>query len=170
LLEEVAPKWQSALRVRRGGARRRAAGAGPKQRLVFTDRLLVTLVHLRLGLPHTALAELYGVDRSTVPDRPGVRLRALEDLFAYSDTEGMDLRIDGTEVQVRRPRAGRPGRKAFVSGKKKQNTIKTPSTPARSATPRAAPSSAESCAPAGCMIRPPCGLRASPSCSSNTRV
>ncbi|MER6076364.1 transposase family protein [Streptomyces sp. NPDC001817] len=28
-------------------------------------------------------------------------------------------------VQVRRPRAGRPGRKAFVSGKKKQNTIKT---------------------------------------------
>ena len=34
------------------------------------------------------------------------------------------LRIDGTEVQVRRPRAGRPGRRAFVSGKKKQNTIK----------------------------------------------
>ncbi|WP_329567942.1 transposase family protein [Streptomyces sp. NBC_01361] len=39
--------------------------------------------------------------------------------------DGVDLRIDGTEVQVRRPRAGRPGRKAFVSGKKKQNTIKT---------------------------------------------
>ncbi|WP_406310724.1 transposase family protein [Streptomyces sp. NBC_00623] len=29
-------------------------------------RLLDTLVHLRLGLPHAALAELYGVDRSTV--------------------------------------------------------------------------------------------------------
>ncbi|MFI5750270.1 transposase family protein [Streptomyces sp. NPDC051644] len=28
-------------------------------------------------------------------------------------------------MQVRRPRAHRPGRKAFVSGKKKQNTIKT---------------------------------------------
>ncbi|MGW3696802.1 transposase family protein [Streptomyces sp. NPDC005134] len=100
-------------------------------------------MHLRLGLPHAALAELYGVDRSTVsgairevrpllaargfavPDRPGLRLRTLEDLFAYADTEGEDLRIDGTEVQVRRPRAGRPGRKAFVSGKKKQNTIKT---------------------------------------------
>ncbi|MFD5059110.1 MULTISPECIES: transposase family protein [unclassified Streptomyces] len=27
---------------------------------------MVTLVHLRLGLPHAALAELYGVDRSTV--------------------------------------------------------------------------------------------------------
>ena len=97
----------------------------------------------RLGLPHAALAELYGVDRSTVsaairqvrpllaargfavPDRPGLRLQTLEDVFAYADAEGVDLRIDGTEAQVRRPRAGRPGRKAFVSGKKKQNTIKT---------------------------------------------
>ncbi|MEU1409122.1 transposase family protein [Streptomyces sp. NPDC005728] len=35
------------------------------------------------------------------------------------------LRIDGAETQVRRPRAHRPGRRAFVSGKKKQNTIKT---------------------------------------------
>ncbi|MFF9569866.1 transposase family protein [Streptomyces sp. NPDC014685] len=147
LLEELAPKWEaareSALHERRGGDRRRAVGAGPKQRLVFTDRLLVTLVHLRLGLPHVALAQLHGVDRSTVsgairevrpllaargfavPDRPGVRLRTLEDLFAYADAEGVELRIDGTEVQVRRPRASRPGRKAFVSGKKKQNTIKT---------------------------------------------
>ncbi len=147
LLEELAPKWQaareSALRERRGGDRKRAVGAGPKQRLVFVDRLLVTLVHLRLGLPHAALAQLYGVDRSTVsaavrevrpllaargfavPDRPGLRLRTLEDVFAYAEAEGVDLRIDGTEVQVRRPRAGRPGRKAFVSGKKKQNTVKT---------------------------------------------
>nr|WP_256178756.1 transposase [Kitasatospora aureofaciens] len=147
MLEELAPKWQagreSVLRERRGGERRRAAGAGRKQRLVFTDRLLVTLVHLRLGLPHEALAELYRVDRSTVsgairqirpllaargfavPDRPGLRLRTLEDVFAYADAEGVELRIDGTEVQVRRPRAGRPGRKAFVSGKKKQNTVKT---------------------------------------------
>lgn len=60
-----------------------------------------------------------------VPDRPGLRLRTVEDVFAYASGEGVDLRIDGTEAQVRRPRAGRPGRKAFVSGKKKQNTIKT---------------------------------------------
>ncbi|MEU4930722.1 transposase family protein [Streptomyces yokosukanensis] len=147
MLEELAPRWQaareSALYERCGGDRRRAAGAGPKQRLVFVDRLLVTLVHLRLGIPHAALAELYAVDRSTVsgairevrplpaargfaiPDRLGVRLRTLEDLFAYADAEGVDLRIDGTEVQVRRPRAHRLGRKAFVSGRKKQNTIKT---------------------------------------------
>jgi hypothetical protein len=34
------------------------------------------------------------------------------------------LRIDGSEIQVRRPSAGRPGRRAFGSGKKKHNTIK----------------------------------------------
>ncbi|MFD7889028.1 IS5/IS1182 family transposase, partial [Streptomyces albidoflavus] len=60
-----------------------------------------------------------------IPDRPFPRIRALEDLFAYADAEGVRLRIDGTEVRVRRPRAGRPGRKAFVSGKEKQSTIKT---------------------------------------------
>ncbi|MCZ4103674.1 helix-turn-helix domain-containing protein [Streptomyces sp. H39-C1] len=147
MLEELAPRWaaarESTLRERRGGERLRAAGAGRKQKLVFVDRLLVTLVCLRLGLPHAALAELYGVDRSivsdairevrpllaprgfAVPDRPGVRLRTLEDVFAYADVEDVGLRIDGTEVQVRRPRAGRPGRKAFISGKKRQNTIKT---------------------------------------------
>ena len=128
---------------RRGGVRKRAVGAGRKHTLGFTDRLLVTLVHLRHDLPHAALAELYDVDRSTisgavrqvrpllagrgfaVPDHPGVRLRTLADVFAYAAAEGVTLRIDGTEVQVRRPRAGRIGRKAFVSGKKKQNTIKT---------------------------------------------
>ncbi|WP_371662407.1 transposase family protein [Streptomyces sp. NBC_00280] len=71
LLKEPAPRWQAARESalhdqRRGGDRRRAADAGPKQRLVFVDRLLVTLVHLRPGIPHAALAELYAVARSTV--------------------------------------------------------------------------------------------------------
>ncbi|WP_432043297.1 transposase family protein [Streptomyces cadmiisoli] len=128
---------------RRGGARRRAVGAGRKQRLVFTDRLQATLVCLRLGLPHAALAELFDVDRPTisaairevrrllaargfaVPDRPGLRIRTLEDLFAYAGVEGVEIRMDDTKVQVRRPQAGHPGCKAFVSGKKKHNTIKT---------------------------------------------
>lgn len=60
-----------------------------------------------------------------VPDRPGIRLRTLEDVFAYTEAEGVKMRIDGTDVQVRRPAAGKPGRKAFISGKRKQNTIKT---------------------------------------------
>ncbi|MFI7414026.1 transposase family protein [Streptomyces sp. NPDC049627] len=94
-------------------------------------------------MPHAALAGPYGLERSTitraigeirplladrgfaVPDRPGVRLRTLADVFAYAEAEGVKLRIDGTETQVRRPRAHRPGRCAFVSGKKKQNTCKT---------------------------------------------
>ena len=93
-------------------------------------------------LPHAALALFYGVDRSTitravgevrpllaargfaVPGEPGLRLRTLADVFAYAASQGVHLRIDGTEVQVRRPQPNRPGRRAFVSGKKKQNTIK----------------------------------------------
>ncbi|WP_440088465.1 transposase family protein [Streptosporangium sp. LJ11] len=46
-------------------------------------------------------------------------------MFAYAAAEGVELRIDGTEVQVRRPAAHRPGRRAFVSGKRKQNTCKS---------------------------------------------
>ena len=41
--------------------------AGPKYELVFTDRLLVTLVHLRTGLTHEALGVLYDVGSSTAP-------------------------------------------------------------------------------------------------------
>jgi hypothetical protein len=145
LLAELRPAWRSAregrLHARRGRARQRAAGAGRQPRLTFTDRVLVTLAHLRLGIPHEALAVAFGVDRSTVTRaigqvRPllanrgcalpsGVRLRALADVFAYAAAEGVTLRLDATEIRVRRPRAGRAGRKAFVSGKLRQNTIKT---------------------------------------------
>jgi DDE superfamily endonuclease/Helix-turn-helix of DDE superfamily endonuclease len=146
LIAELADPWaaahQAALQQRRGHVRRRAAGAGPKQRLVIFDRVLVTLVCLRFQLPHQALAVLYGVDRSTitravhevrpllaargfaVPGQPGVRLKTLADVFAYAAAEGVEVRIDATETQVRRPRANRIGRRAFVSGKRKQNTIK----------------------------------------------
>ena len=146
LVAELAGVWMVAeegrLRERRGHDRVRAAGAGPDHELVFVDRVIVTLVALRFQLPHAALAELYRVDRSTVsravreirpllaargfavPGRPGLRLRTLADVFAYASAEGVELRFDGTEVQVRRPSAGKPGRRAFVSGKKKQNTKK----------------------------------------------
>ncbi|MEU6325668.1 transposase family protein [Streptomyces sp. NPDC047009] len=147
LVAELASRWEarceSGRRQRREGARKREAGAGPKYELVFTDRLLATLAHLRTGLTHEALGVIYEVGSSTigraigeirpllaergfaVPDRPGIRLRTLADVFAYAEAENVTLRIDGMETQVRRPRAGRPGRRAFVSGKRKQNTIKT---------------------------------------------
>jgi hypothetical protein len=48
-----------------------------------------------------------------VPQRPGLRLRTLADVFAYAEAENVTLRIDGTETQVRRPKAGRPVRAAL---------------------------------------------------------
>ena len=146
LIAELAGPWaaqqESRLRRRRGHTRLRAVGAGPGRELPFADRVIATLVVLRFQLPHAALALFYGVDRSTitravgevrpllaargfaVPGEPGLRLRTLADVFAYAASQGVHLRIDGTEVQVRRPQPNRPGRRAFVSGKKKQNTIK----------------------------------------------
>jgi hypothetical protein len=72
LVTELAPPWEarreSGRRQRRRGDRRRQAGAGPKYALVFTDRLLVTLVHLRTGLTHEALGVIYQV--SAPPRKP----------------------------------------------------------------------------------------------------
>jgi hypothetical protein len=146
LIGELASPWAAAeegrLLARREHERLRAAGAGPDHDLPFTDRVIVTLVYLRIQLRHAALAELYRVHRSTVtrasgevrpllarrgfagPGEPGIRLRTLADVFADASARGVTLRIDGTEVQVRRPRPGKPGRRAFVSGKKKMNTKK----------------------------------------------
>lgn len=150
LVAELAKPWQgrceSALRVRRGSRdrlRAAGAGAGANHALPLVDRLIATVVVLRFQLPHGARAVFYGVDRATitravheirpllaargfaVPGHPGLRLRTLADVFAYAAAEGVHLHIDGTEAQVRRPRANKPGRRAFVSGKRKQNTIKS---------------------------------------------
>ncbi|WP_433920768.1 transposase [Streptomyces canus] len=146
LIGELASPWMASeagrLHERRGHERLRAAGAGPNHELVFTDRMIATLVVLRFQLPHAALALFYDVDRSTitravheirpllaargfaVPGQPDLRLRTLADVFAYAASEGVELRIDGTEVQVHRPRANKAGRHAFVSGKRRQNTKK----------------------------------------------
>jgi hypothetical protein len=147
LIEELADPWlagrESALRVRRGGRDRlRGEGAGPGRELPFVDRVIATLVIVRFQLPHAALAVFFEVNRSTitravhevrpllaargfaVPGRPELRLRSLADVFAYAAAEGVHLRIDATEVRVRRPQPNRPGRRAFVSGKMRQNTKK----------------------------------------------
>jgi hypothetical protein len=83
---------------------------------VFVDRVLVTLVKLRHDLTDAALTALFGVNHCTisgavgqirrpplaargfaVPDHPGIRLRTLEDMFAYAAAEGVKLRINGTD-------------------------------------------------------------------------
>lgn len=139
LIEELAQPWQAGVEgcrhAARGGARKRAAGAGARHRLVFTDRLVATLIHLRHDPPHSVLGLLFGVDRSTitraigeirtllarrgcaVPGRPGLRLKTPADVFAHARAEGAELRLDATEIQVRRPVVGRGGRRALVSGR-----------------------------------------------------
>ncbi len=112
LIGEVASPWPPPRRTGCSPAgsrtRLRAAGASPGHALPFTDRVIVTLVHLRFQLPHAALAELYRVHRSTVtraigevrpllaargfavPGEPGIRLRTLADVFAYASARGVD--------------------------------------------------------------------------------
>jgi hypothetical protein len=142
LAEPFAAAREGRLHRHRGGRDRlRWPGAGHPEALTLRDRVLCTLAWLRLALPHQALAVLYGVDRSTISAAvrqvtpllanrgfatpAGVRLHTLADVLAYAAAEGLTVRLDGTEIQVRRPKANRPGRRAFVSGKRKQNTIKS---------------------------------------------
>lgn len=142
LVAEVGPLWherhQAGLASR---PRKRAGVAGAKHRLVFIDRLLATLVHLRHATTHDVLACWFGVDRSTVTRaigevRPllaergctvatGVRLRTLAQVIDHLGASGETGIIDGTEIRARRPAAGRRDLEKFISGKNKQNAVKT---------------------------------------------
>jgi DDE superfamily endonuclease len=110
--------------------RQRAIGAGARHRLVFIDRLLATLVHLRHGVAHDVLACWFGVSRSTITRavsevRPllaergctvagGIRLHTLADVVAHLGASGQLGLLDATEVRVRRPAAHKAGRTRFV--------------------------------------------------------
>jgi hypothetical protein len=144
LVAELAGPWQarrdSALRQRRGADRRRAQGAGRRHDLVFADRVLVTLAVLRLQVLHAALAAMYGVHRSTVTPRrarspaaagrPGVCHRAGPAAFHPGRRVRLRRRARDHAADRRQrdpgppPSAAPPGRRAFVCGKKKMNTIK----------------------------------------------
>jgi hypothetical protein len=54
----------------------------------------------------------------------GLRLRTLADVVAHPGARGQVGLLDATEVRVRRPAAGRAGRRRFVSGKARANTVK----------------------------------------------
>ena len=124
---ELGPRWQARQDARlTDRPRRRAIGAGTRHRLVFLDRLLATLVHLRHGVTHDVLACWFGVSRSTITRaigevRPllaergctvedGVQLRTLADVVAHLGPNGRLGPLDATEVRVRRPAGGRAGR------------------------------------------------------------
>ena len=121
LIAELAGPWTAAgearLRERRDHERLRAAGGGPDHDLVFTDRVIVTLVYLRFQLPHAALAELYRVDRSTISRAVGRSGRCwlaagspcraspapggctLADVFAYEAARGVTLGLTGRKCR-----------------------------------------------------------------------
>ncbi|MFF3343637.1 transposase family protein [Streptomyces flavidovirens] len=140
LVTEIGPLWherhQETLASR---PRRRAIGAGAKHKLVFADRLLATLVHLRHSATHDVLACWFGVDRSTITRAigetrpllaargctiaPGLRLRTLAKVIEHLGSSGKTGIIDGTEIRVRRPAAGRKDRDKFI--KSKQNAVKS---------------------------------------------
>lgn len=142
LVAEVGPLWHEQHQARlTARPRRRVVGAGAKHRLVLIDRLLATLVSLRHGTTHVVLACWFGVDRSTITRAigevrpllaqrgctvaPDVRLRTLAEVIEYLGVDGRTGIIDGTEIRVRRPAAGRKDRDKFVSGKTKQNAVKS---------------------------------------------
>jgi hypothetical protein len=142
LVAEVGPLWHERHQARLvSRQRKRAVGAGAKHRLVFVDRLLATLVHLRHGATHDVLACWFGVDRSTITRAvnevrpllaergctisPDVRLRTLAEVVDHLGATGKTGIIDGTEIRVRRPAVGRKDRDRFISGKNKQNAVKS---------------------------------------------
>ncbi|WP_432078996.1 transposase family protein [Streptomyces sp. YPW6] len=87
------------------------------------------------------LARWFGVDRSTITRAvgevrpllaergctasPDVRLRTLADVVDHLGASGTTGIIDGTEIRVCRPAAGRKDRDKFISGKNKQNAVKS---------------------------------------------
>ncbi|WP_405550768.1 transposase (plasmid) [Streptomyces globisporus] len=142
LVAEIGPLWHERYQaVLTSRPRRRAVGAGAKYKLVFVDRLLATLVHLRHATTHDVLACWFGVDRSTITRAigevrpllaergctvaPDIRLRTLAEVIDHLGASGQTGIIDGTEVRVRRPAVGRKDREKFISGKNKQNAVKS---------------------------------------------
>jgi hypothetical protein len=145
LVAELGPRWQARWQARQDARpadrpRRRAIGTGARHRLVFLDRLLATLVHLRHGVTHDVLACCFGVSRSTITRAVGVvrpllagrgctvedgtRPRTLADVVAHLGASGQLGLLDATEVRVRRPAAHTAGRQQFVSGKARADTVK----------------------------------------------
>ncbi|MGW0165838.1 transposase family protein [Streptomyces sp. NPDC003343] len=154
LIAESAAPWiaqQDCRRhERRGHERLRPESGGPGHQLVFTDRMIAALVVLRFQLPHAALAVFYGVDRSSitravheirpllaargfaVPGEVGLRLHTMADVFAYASAQGVELRVDRTEVRVRRPKAGRPAAGPSSPARCSRTRRRSPLSPPRS--------------------------------------
>jgi hypothetical protein len=66
LAEPQAEQREQARQARRGTERRRAAGAGPKDKLPPADRILATILYQRKLCTHAVLGQLFAVDTDTI--------------------------------------------------------------------------------------------------------
>jgi hypothetical protein len=141
IVDEVEPRYAEAENQRLERAnRQRAMGGGHPFELDERDRVLLTIVWLRLYPNHEVLGYLFGVSDSTVsriigrvlpileqagrdtmrlPD-PGKKQRRQMDALLQAIPE-LTLVVDSFEQRVQRP----PGDNSHFSGKKKQNTLKS---------------------------------------------
>lgn len=141
LVAEIGPLWHARRQAKLASrARKRAVGAGAKHQLVFVDGLLGTLSHLRHAATYDVLACWFQVDRPTITrvigeigpllaERgctvgPGLRLRTLAEVVEHLGAKAAMGIIDGTEIRVRRPKAGSKDLDAFISGKSRQDAVK----------------------------------------------
>jgi len=139
LLAELRPRDEAARQERDAATpRRRAPGGGAKPRYALRERLLMTLVWLRLYLTGDAVDVLFGVDKSTVSRYTRPLLQLLRDqgrdtlgwpeeaqalLDTADEGDGVAI-IDATEQRVERSRDNAT-QKAHYAGKKKAHTRKT---------------------------------------------
>jgi hypothetical protein len=129
LVADLEPVWL-ARKANRAARRRRhrKPGAGRKAKLVFTDRLLLTLLYYRAYVTQEFVGFLFGVDKGTVSREvqelglcmAGVfRIPEKKVRIAPDDLEAVF--VDATEQPVNRPQ--RKQRRSY-SGKKKRHTLK----------------------------------------------
>ncbi len=142
LLADLRPQYEAARREERAATpRRRAPGGGAKARYALRERLLMTLVWLRLYLTGDAVGVLFAVDKSTVSryTRPVLRLlrnhgqdtlgwpeearASLDEVDEVDEADGVAI-VDATEQRVERAQDNATQR-AHYSGKKKAHTRKT---------------------------------------------
>jgi len=128
--------------TKRGQPRRRAAGAGPRATLDLQNRLLMTLLWLRVYPTYEVLGWLFGLEKSNAWENVQATLAALESLADFpferpaADRAKLGTKravfdafpqvkviIDGKEQPFQRPR-GWDEQKPFYSGKKKRHTVK----------------------------------------------
>ena len=129
LVADLEPVWL-ARKAKRAARRRRQRkpGAGRKAKLVFTDRLLLTLLYYRAYVTQEFVGFLFGVDKGTVSRETQELSLCMAGVFRIPEKKVRidpdDLKavfVDATEQSVNRPKRGQ--RRSY-SGKKKRHTVK----------------------------------------------